>query len=386
MPFPMHDFTVLSGLHPGDYPSRKVAVAMSGGVDSSLAAILLKEAGFDVIGLTMKLWDFDHSGGRGHERGCCDLSTFNDARSVAAQAEIPHYTFNMREEMERIVIGNFISEYCAGRTPNPCVLCNTAIKWHTLRTKAHAIGYDLLATGHYARIARYTDGTYSLLTGMDRAKDQSYFLWGLDSPNLASTLFPLGHFTKEKTRREALSRNLKTAGRTESQEICFIPDNDYARFLRSAVKGELPDSLTEGDILDTSGAVIGRHRGAAYYTVGQRRGMGIALGHPVYVTAVNANTNTITIGESEDLLSCSMTVSGLNWIRGFPPGKAFGCETRIRYRHKGSPAEVRLTPDGAEVTFASPQRAITPGQSAVFYDGEIVLGGGIIDTVVQRSA
>jgi len=374
----MDDFTVLSGLNPDDYPSRKVAVAMSGGVDSSLAALLLKEAGFDVIGLTMKLWDYERFGGRKHERGCCDLATFHDARTVAASMDIPHYTVNLRDEMERIVVSDFISEYLAGRTPNPCVLCNTAIKWHTLKTKALALGYDLIATGHYARIARHGDGTYSLLTGIDRTKDQSYFLWGLDSKSLDVTLFPLGFMTKEQTRAEASKRSLKTAKRPESQEICFIPDNNYGRFLRTYIKGELPLSLTEGDILDISGKVIGKHRGASNYTIGQRKGLGLALGSPVYVTGINTAANTITVGDGEHLLSDSMTVTDLNWIRGFQPGGIFRCTTRIRYRHKPAPSEVRVASDGVMVTFESPQKAITPGQSAVFYDGDLVLGGGVI--------
>jgi len=354
---------------------------MSGGVDSSLTALLLKEAGFDVIGLTMHLWDYERSGGRKNDRGCCDLSTFHDARSIAVSAGIPHYTVNLCEEFENVIVNNFVGEYLSGRTPNPCVLCNTAIKWRILRAKARAMGYELLATGHYARIARYNDSTYSLMTGKDTKKDQSYFLWGLDSQCLASTLFPLGVMNKEKTRDEAINRNLKTARRSESQEICFIPDNDYGRFLRHYVQDELPGSLTEGDILDTHGSVIGKHRGTAYYTIGQRRGLGIALGHPVYVIAVNAQANTVTVGEKEELLSDTMTVTCANWIRGFPPGDAFRCMTRIRYRHQAAPSGVRLTDEGIKVTFENPQLAITPGQSAVFYDGDIILGGGVIDTI-----
>ncbi|MBT4482589.1 MAG: tRNA 2-thiouridine(34) synthase MnmA [Candidatus Latescibacteria bacterium] len=375
----MDSFRILSGLNPDDYPSSSVAVAMSGGVDSSLAAILLKEAGFEVVGLTMHLWDYDHFGGKGNDRGCCDLSTVEDARKVAFDAGIPHYTVNLREEFEHLVVEDFISEYLSGRTPNPCVRCNTFIKWHALQIKARALGCDLIATGHYARVARNNDDTCSLLAGIDLNKDQSYFLWGLDTEKLAATLFPLGTMTKEETRREADKRNLKTAHRSESQEICFIPDNDYGRFLCNRFPDNPPLPLTEGDILTVSGIPVGRHKGAAHYTIGQRRGLGIAFGHPVYVTSVDTRTNSVTVGEDKDMMLQSMSLTGVVWTRGFPPSNTFRCTTRIRYRHTGSPSEVTLTPDSALVTFDTRQRAITPGQSAVFYDNDVVLGGGVID-------
>ncbi|MFC1607458.1 tRNA 2-thiouridine(34) synthase MnmA [Candidatus Latescibacterota bacterium] len=377
----MSDYRLLSGVSPDDYPSRNVAVAMSGGVDSSLAAVLLKEAGFEVIGLTMKLWDFDNSGVETSARGCCDLSTFRDAKLVAASAGIPHYTINLQDEFEQAVVDNFISEYLDGRTPNPCVLCNTAIKWVTFREKARALGCDLIATGHYARIGCHNDDTYSLFRGNDRNKDQTYFLWGLTSHNLASTIFPLGSMTKEQTRIESENRHLKTAQRTESQEICFIPDNDYGRFLQSRVGEDIPKAMTEGDILDISGTVIGTHRGAAFYTVGQRKGLGIALGRPVYVTSVDASTNTVTVGDKQDACSTGMTVGDMNWIRGFPPADEFRCDTQIRYRHRGVHSNVSCDGETVGVTFDTPQLAVTPGQSAVFYDGDQVIGGGVIHTV-----
>ena len=353
---------------------------MSGGVDSSLAAVLLKEAGFDVVGLTMVLWDYDCCGG-GHTRGCCDLSTVNDAREVAGATGIPHYTVNLREEFDRIVVENFVNNYLCGYTPNPCVLCNTAIKWDALLKKARSIGCDLIATGHYARIGSYTDGTFTLLTGIDPSKDQSYFLWGLCSSELAFTLFPLGAMTKTETRAEAARRNLHTANRSESQEICFITDNDYGRFLIHRLGDRIPLALTPGDILDISGKTIGRHRGAVFYTVGQRRGIGVALGYPAYVVRVDTAANTITIGSREDILSPSMFVVKPSWLRGFPPFSGiFSCKVRIRYRHQGVPAVVEMAPKGLNVIFKTPQPAVTPGQSAVFYDDDTVLGGGIIQS------
>ncbi len=375
---------ILTGRSPEDYPSRRVAVAMSGGVDSSVAAALLAEAGFETVGLTMMLWTYDDCGRGKNERGCCDRSTADDARRAASVVGIPHYTVNLRDAFEREVIEDFVSVYLSGRTPNPCVHCNTRIKWRAFRAKALALGCELIATGHYARIGMHPDGTRSLLTGVDASKDQSYFLWGLGSGDLAATLFPLGHTTKEETRAEALRRGLPTAHRTESQEICFITDDDYGRFLRHRLDGSpLPPALTPGKILDRDGRVLGEHPGAAYYTVGQRRGLGIALGRPAYVVGIDAGRNTVTVGDREDLLSEGMLVSGIRWTRGFPPADSFSCTVRIRYRNRGVAATVLTRGNEATVAFESPQSAVTPGQSAVFYDGDIVLGGGFIERPVR---
>ena len=375
----MEKLNIFSGLNPDDYTSRKVAVAMSGGVDSSLAAILLKEAGFDVIGMTMRLWDYESYGKSSDERGCCGFSSVMDAKKVASSAGIPHYTVNLYDEFDKTVVDNFFTEYISGRTPNPCILCNKIIKWHVLHKKALSAGFDLFATGHYARIARHNDSSYSLLAGVDSTKDQSYFLWALESKSLSTTLFPLGAMTKRETREKAGKLDLTTAHRAESQEICFIPDNDYRGFLRQWFKTDTPVSMTEGNILDMSGKTLGTHSGTAFYTIGQRKGLGISVGYPVYVKELDAEKNRIIVGSKDDLFSKSMLVKHDNWFVGFFPGKVFRCLTRIRYRHPGVPSEVTVSSDGVTVTFDEPQCAVTPGQSAVFYDGDIVIGGGIIE-------
>ncbi|MFC1541886.1 tRNA 2-thiouridine(34) synthase MnmA [Candidatus Latescibacterota bacterium] len=370
---------ILSSLNPDNYQSRKVAVAMSGGVDSSLTAILLKKAGFEVIGLTMRLWDNERYGGHTDEKGCCGISTVLDAKKVAASAGIPHYTVDLHNEFEKAVVDNFYNEYISGKTPNPCVLCNSIIKWEILRKKALATGFELFATGHYARIGRNNNGSHFLLTGLDSTKDQSYFLWPLKSKHLTTTIFPLGAMTKTETRQKARELNLKTAHQAESQEICFIPDNDYRGFLKRRTNTETPLSMSEGDILNISGETLGKHNGTAFYTIGQRKGLGIALGHPVYVKALDIENNNVIVGKKDDLLSRSMTVKHLNWFDGYPNRNRFQCQTRIRYRHQGAQSEVSVSAEGVTVTFDEPQSAVTPGQSAVFYDGNIVIGGGIIE-------
>jgi tRNA-uridine 2-sulfurtransferase len=358
-------YEIVSGIDPETLRSRSVAVAMSGGVDSSLSAAQLVEAGCTVTGFTMKL--SDSSG-----------AAIEDAARVAEYLGIPHHVVDLRDRFECEVVTGFVSEYLAGRTPNPCVRCNPRIKWGALREAAREAGCDTLATGHYARIARLADGGHALVRGTDRTKDQTYFLWAIPSEALQHTLFPLGTRTKDSVRSEADSRGLPTAARPDSQEICFVPDDDYRAFLLARYPDGGPSPLGDGDVLDASGTVIGRHRGTAFYTIGQRKGIGVAIGVPAYVTAIDTKSNTVTIGSADDLFSHRMHVADTVWSSGIKPDSAFQCTVHIRYRHRGTTALVTPTTDGAEVTFDSPERAISPGQSAVFYDGDLVRGGGII--------
>lgn len=356
----------------------RVVVAMSGGVDSSVAACLLQEEGYEVIGLTTKLWDFAEVKGQlSYESGSHFHEAIEDARSVCAQIGIPHHVVNLCREFREEVIDNFYSEYLGGRTPNPCVRCNVLIRWKALWMKARQLGARFVATGHYARI---TDGG-RLWRGKDESKDQSYVLWGLTSADLSHTLFPLGELTKKEVRQIAEKRGLKVADGVESQEICFIPDGNIAGFLRRWRRSDSAN-LSPGPIFNASGEEIGRHKGSACYTIGQRGGLGIALGYPIYVVGIDPSANALYVGSDEDLFSSEFEVSDVNIINPEFKSREFDCQVKIRYRHNPSRAEVRLIdPKRARVVFEQPQRAITPGQSAVFYDGEEVLGGGIVDKV-----
>ena len=354
----------------------KVVVAMSGGVDSSLTAALLVQEGYEVIGVTMQLWTEDVPVDDPNHRGCCSLSEVEDARRVAQTLGIPHYVMNFRDDFHHLVVEYFIREYTAGRTPNPCIACNRHIKFERLLTKAAALGADYVATGHYARVIKdEQSGRVLLCKGVDTTKDQSYVLYHLNQQTLQKFLFPLGGMEKTKTRELARQFNLVVANKPESQEICFIPDDDYKRFLRE----HAPQSLRPGDIVTQDGQVLGRHEGLPFYTIGQRKGLGIAAAHPLYVVEIDAAHNRVVVGPPEAVYASELLADDLNWIAIDDLEKPLQVHAKIRYAAHEAPAMVFPEANGmVRVKFEQPQRAITPGQSVVFYHGEKVVGGGVI--------
>lgn len=355
----------------------RVAVAMSGGVDSSVTAALLKERGYDVIGLSMRVWDpaVSHGVAEIDNQTCCSPDDVRDAGRIADHLGIPFYVVNFEEEFRRLVVDDFVNEYYSGRTPNPCARCNRLIKFGLLQEKALELGADFMATGHYARIERGGDGLFHLLKGRDLKKDQSYFLFGLTQKQLSRSLFPLGTLTKPEVRELALRFELRVAEKKESQEICFIPDDDYVRF----IEGERDFGDLSGEIVTREGTVLGRHRGAHRYTVGQRRGLGIAWKEPLYVLGVNAARRQVIVGAGDELYRDELTADDMNWIMPVPD-KEFAATCRIRYRHQAVPCRViPLEGNRVRVRFDRPEKSITPGQAAVFYEGDRVLGGGWIE-------
>ncbi|QNF35067.1 tRNA 2-thiouridine(34) synthase MnmA [Adhaeribacter swui] len=357
----------------------RVLVAMSGGIDSSVAAVMLHEQGYEVVGMTMKTWDYASAGGNKKETGCCSLDSINDARNIAVSLGFPHYIIDIREEFGDYVINHFTDEYIAGRTPNPCVLCNTHIKWDSLLRRADKLGCDFIATGHYANI-RNENNRYVISKGLDENKDQSYALWGISQESLSRTIFPLGNLRKTQIREMAVERGfLELVQKPESYEICFIPDNDYRGFLKRRVP-ELQTEVAGGEFVLEDGTVVGKHEGYPFYTIGQRKGLGIALGFPAYVTKIEKDKNRVILGNYDDLAKNAMRVGKLT-LSKYPDliDKPTASVTKVRYNDPGTESIITQVGDKMEVQFTRGVHAIAPGQAAVFYEGNDVIGGGWIE-------
>ncbi len=353
----------------------RVVVGMSGGVDSSVAAYLLKEQGYDVIGVTMQIWQEEEPAVQEENGGCCGLSAVDDARRVAAGLGIPYYVMNFRDEFKKYVTDYFVKEYLHGRTPNPCIACNRYVKWEALLRRSLSIGADYIATGHYARVERLENGRYALRRSATLRKDQTYALYNLTQDQLRRTLMPVGEYEKEEVRQIASQIGLRVADKPDSQDICFVPDGDYAAYVQEHAGMEIP----EGNFVAPDGRVLGRHKGITHYTVGQRKGLGLALGYPAFVLEIRPETNEVVVGTAGESVSDVVYADSLNFMSVedlTEPKRVFA---KIRYNHKGAWCTVEKTgPDEIRCTFEEPQRAAAPGQAVVLYDGDYVLGGGTI--------
>lgn len=355
--------------------AKKVVVGMSGGVDSSVAAYLLKQQGYDVIGVTMQIWQDEDASIQEENGGCCGLSAVDDARRVAAQLDIPYYVMNFKSEFKKYVIDYFIDEYENGRTPNPCIACNRFVKWEALLKRSLDIGADYIATGHYARIEKLPTGRYALKVSETDKKDQTYALYNLTQEQLEHTLMPVGEYGKEAIRKIAQNIDLRVASKPDSQDICFIPDGDYASYIEETRQETFP----KGNFVLSDGTVVGRHKGIIHYTVGQRKGLGLSLGHPVFVLEIRPETNEVVVGSNEESMATEVKADHINFMAVEDIKEPMRVWAKIRYNHKGAWCSVTRTgEDEITAVFDEPQRAVAPGQALVLYTDGYVVGGGTI--------
>lgn len=359
---------------------KKVVVGMSGGVDSSVAAYLLKEQGYEVIGVTMQIWQDEDQEKIEDNGGCCGLSAVDDARRVANALDIPYYVMNFKEDFRKYVIDYFVKEYQLGRTPNPCIACNRYVKWESLLQRSLAIGADYIATGHYAKVVQLENGRYALKKSKTDQKDQTYALYNLTQDQLSKTLMPVGDYEKDEIREIAAKISARMASKPDSQEICFVPDNDYASFIESYTQS----TFESGNFVDLNGNVIGRHKGIIHYTIGQRKGLGLSMKEPGYVVDINTETLEVVIGRNEDVFTDRCLISDVNFMSIPDLEGELIVDAKIRYSHKPAPCSIRKIGELYECTFAEKQRAMTKGQALVMYDQDIVVGGGVIVEVPRK--